>query len=340
MAQVDPPPGLLPARLVLEHLERIRLAEAVSSGGPRPVDLDIPVVPLARQNAVCLESKRKDGVRGGISRLAQKRGVVPGLARDLAAFAVGPLGDDVGQDRPDVLGDPACPQRNDADVRAQVAHDAVPAVEFERAFPVDGFIGVQIAAVQVAGVDLDDPAEGPLLDHPPDSLGRREEDPLRRTPHEAVRMLLDGNQDRGVGRQVDAEGFLAHQVFARLDRGEVELLVQIVRHRHVDRLDLVVGQEFAIVARHLSERRDVVAEPVHLGRAQRAVADRDDLGPYRHLRQMQPTGRRAGEFPTHHTAPNDPEPNRPHPRTSRPFARITSNLSQPDLTAAGSVRQS
>ena len=70
---------------------------------------------------------------GRIGRLAQQGGVVPRLAGSHAAFAVGPLGNDVGEEGAHVARHPAGAERHVANVHAQVAQAAVLAVEFHHA---------------------------------------------------------------------------------------------------------------------------------------------------------------------------------------------------------------
>ena len=57
-------------------------------------------------------------------RFAQQRGVVPGLAGDAAAPAVGALLDDVGEHGAHVARQPAGAERHVAGVQPEIAHDS------------------------------------------------------------------------------------------------------------------------------------------------------------------------------------------------------------------------
>ena len=105
--------------------------------------------------------------------------------------------------------------------------------------------------MEEAGLDFNDASEGVVLDHAPDSLQGWHERKLGRTTGEDVGMVRQVSEDRLVGGQIDAEGFLAHDVFAGLDRSAVDLLVQVVRHGDVDGFNVGVCQELAIVVGHL-----------------------------------------------------------------------------------------
>ncbi len=88
---------------------------------------------------------------------------------------------------------------------------------------------------------LEDTAEAAIGEPARDRLAARVERKLRRAAHEQPRR--DRPVDRRVRGQVDPERLLAEQVLARLEHGDVDLLVQVVRHGAVDRFDLVVGEE-------------------------------------------------------------------------------------------------
>ena len=97
--------------------------------------------------------------------------------------------------------------------------------------PVDRFVRVQVAGVQEAGIDLDDPAEAPGLDHLRRSAARPER---KGTPRSSARKPPGARAAQAriasLAAQVDAERLFAHQVLTGLDGRAVDLSVQVVRH--------------------------------------------------------------------------------------------------------------
>jgi hypothetical protein len=71
--------------------------------------------------------------------------------------------------------------------------------------------------------------------------------------------------DRLVRRQVDAERLLAQQVLPRLEDGDVDLLVQVVRDGAVDGLDLVVVQQGGEIGREARSRVEPVVPGERVG---------------------------------------------------------------------------
>ena len=93
-------------------------------------------------------------------------------------------------------------------------------------------------------------------------------------------------------------------MLARAQNIHVELLVEVVRHGAVDRLDLAFGQQIVIIGEgpHARQR---VAEPRH--RVGVGVADGDDLWPHADVAQMDPARGGAGELAAHQPAADDAE---------------------------------
>ena len=106
------------------------------------------------------------------------------------------------------------------------------------------------------------------------ALRSREIGELRTAAHEAARAL--SRLAHGARRlEIDAERLLRQQVFARPQDIEVDRLVQVVGHRHVDHVDVVAVEEHLVIlsdelhAGHLAKPL-----PLLLGH----VADGDQLG--------------------------------------------------------------
>src|SRR6185436_19970638 len=104
----------------------------------------------------------------------------PGLARDLAALAVGPLRDDLVQMGEDATRLPAGAEGNVERVHAQVPEAAVLPVHLDHPLPVDRLVGIEVARMHEAAVHFDDAAEAVLLDRLDDPLRTGRERELRR----------------------------------------------------------------------------------------------------------------------------------------------------------------
>ena len=95
--------------------------------------------------------------------LAGQDRVVPRLAGDHLPVGSGTLGDDLGEQRAHVAGAPAEAQRQVHRVHAEVADAAVFAAGGDAALPVDRLVRVEVAAMPVAALDLEDAPEAALL---------------------------------------------------------------------------------------------------------------------------------------------------------------------------------
>ena len=70
-----------------------------------------------------------------------------------------------------------------------------------------------------------------------DALCGREKRKLGTAPHEAPR-LRRGIANRTRGLQIDAERFFGEEIFSGREHVEIHLFVQVVRHGHVDHIDI------------------------------------------------------------------------------------------------------
>ena len=96
--------------------------------------------------------------------------------------------------------------------------------------------------MQKSRVHLDDPPKGVCFDHLPDPLHGGKEREFRRASYKNAGVFGDAGENRVVGRPVDAERLLAHQVLSGGNGCAVNLPVQIVRQCTVHRLDLGIAQ--------------------------------------------------------------------------------------------------
>ena len=158
--------------------------------------------------------------------------------------------------------------------------------------------------MQEERADLEDAPETPLTNPPGDVLPAGIEGQLRRAAHEEIRVGLHFGQDRTVGGLIDAERLLPKKVLPGLERGDVKLLVEVVRNRTVDRFNGVVGQDFAVVRDEPRLRLEplVPGENVGIG-----IADDSKLRRNAEIGEMNPAGRCARELPAHQTAADQPE---------------------------------
>ena len=187
-------------------------------------------------------------------RLAEEHGVVPRVAGRGATRTVRALGEDVGEDRAHVARHPPRPQGQVQRVQTEVAHHAVLAVQLRAALPVDRLARVEVAGVQEERAHLEHAPVAALADEARHFLPSGEEGELGRAAHEQVGACCDRAVDRVVGGQVDAERLLAEKVLAGLEDGDVEICVQVVRHRAVDGLDRLVGEQLTPLGDELRRR--------------------------------------------------------------------------------------
>ena len=162
--------------------------------------------------------------------------------------------------------------------------------------------------MQKLGTHLEHAAEAALADEAEGLLAPGEERKLGGAAYEELRMRRDRGIDRVVRGEVDPEGLLAEQVLTSVDNGGVELLVQVVRHRAVDRLDKRVREQLSVVRHESRTRFESFVPREHLGIE---IANDGDLRAHADVRQVHPAGRGARKLATHEPAADDAEANDP-----------------------------
>ena len=186
-------------------------------------------------------------------------------------------------------------------MHAEVVQGAAFTTHGVEALPVRGFGRVEVAAVVEAGDDFEDAADRAGLRELEGALGAREEGHLGAATHEATAGLHRGVDASG-GGEVDAEGLLGEEVFARGEDVAIQLLMQVVRDGHVDHVDVGVGEQRLVVGGLLRAGGDAI-EPrerggIEVGHGREDRADRD-------VREGAPAGESAGHFATHEAAADD-----------------------------------
>ena len=188
-------------------------------------------------------------------------------------------------------------------MQAEIAHAAVNAVHAVFALPVDRLVGVEVACVIESRLDFNDLTElatlGPL-DH---LLAGGKERELTGTAAEDLGVIFECFQNGVVLRLVHAKRLFPHQMLPGIDDVTVDLLMQDVRDGAVDRLNILAGQQIAIVREVIFEVREGFVKPLE-GRGI-PVTDADDLRLCDLVLQMDPAKRRAGKFPPHQAAADD-----------------------------------
>ena len=121
-------------------------------------------------------------------------------------------------------------------------------------------------------------------------------------------MRGDRAVDRLVGGEVDPERLLAEQVLAGCEAGDVELLVQVMRHSAVDRLDRVVCEQLPVVGIQSRPRFEALEPREGLGAR---VADGRDLRTHAEVGQVDPARGGARELAAHQTAADHAEAHMP-----------------------------
>ena len=155
--------------------------------------------------------------------------------------------------------------------------------------------------MQKSCVGFQNAAEGAGLDHPAHALHGRKKRKLRRAPDEGG--FFHRSQDRRVRREIDPERLLAHQMLALPDRRPVNLFVQIVRHRRIHGINLLVGKQLAVVGGVLFHRQEMGLKPIEAGRV--LVADPHDFRTRRRVVQVAPARGRTGKFAGHEAGTNN-----------------------------------
>src|SRR3954452_16657164 len=221
------------------HVLRARGGEL--DAAVHPERAQAPRVRLPRRDSLRREREREPGVR------VQRR-VVPGVAADRLPARPGALAHDVLEHGVDARRAPPEPQRDVEDVHAEVGHDAELAAELRLALPVDRLAAVEVAGVQERVLGLDHLAERTRADGLVGELRAREVRHLARAAGEDARLRLERVHDAPRRRDDDPERLLAQEVLPGLDRLEVELLVEGVRDREVEDVEVGILEQRAAVA--------------------------------------------------------------------------------------------
>jgi len=94
-------------------------------------------------------------------------------------------------------------------------------------------------------------------------------------------------------------------MFAGINNIDVDLLVQVMRNRAIDRFDLRIREKLLVIRVRGLHARHVLLKPG--GRGRDGVAHRHDTRFEVDAGQMAPARRRAGEFLAHQAAADDAE---------------------------------
>ncbi len=191
---------------------------------------------------------------------------------------------------------------------SEVAHAAVLAVESGDALPVDRLRRVEVATVEKQRPHLDRAPETALADEPRHLLAAGKERQLGRAPNEKVGMLPDLGVDGGVRREVDPERLLAEQVLPGPKTGDVDLLVEVVRHCDVDGVDRFVREHLPVVGHKARPRVETLVPGKNLGVR---VTHGDDARPRADRLQVDPSGTGARELAAHEPATDHAERDSP-----------------------------
>src|SRR5690606_27327022 len=159
----------------------------------------------------------------------------------------------------------------------------------------------EVAGVQEAVADGEDLAEAAGVEGGDGGLAAGQE---RELGGDADNAAESGGSvaDAAGGGEVDAEGFLGEQVFARAEHVEVERLVEVMRHGDVNDVDVGAGQQRVVVGLEMAHGRNL-AEPVEGGGVD--VADADEFGADRAIEQREPAAKGAGDLAAHEAGADD-----------------------------------
>ena len=135
------------------------------------------------------------------------------------------------------------------------------------------------------------------------TLGAGEKRHLARDSHERV-TRVDRCDDVLRSGEIDAEGLLSEEVDAGLRNGDVQLLVQVVRHSQVQHVDVVTSDELTPVLGECLDSRDA-AEPLTGGRVR--VSDGNNAWSRGMINELRPTSADDSQFAAHQSTADDPD---------------------------------
>ena len=191
------------------------------------------------------------------------------------------------------------------DVHAEIAHDTDLAARLGAPLPVARLCSVDIGGMRELRSDVDDVAEGPGCRIREGPHGPGEEGHLARDPDEGIGRLDGGNDALGCC-EIDAERLLAEEIPPGRGRGDVELLVQVMRNGEVEHVDRIIVDKLAPI---FSEGRDRGNRAKPVAGCRIRIGNCHDLGLDRVMREVQPTAAQRRKFAAHETAAHDADAN-------------------------------
>src|SRR2546425_3861167 len=132
----------------------------------------------------------------------------------------------------------------------QVTHTPILPIERHLPLPIDRFVWIQVATVQKACLHLYNGPETLLTNELRHLLRSREEGKLRGTAHQHFWMSLHCCHDTSIRGPVDAKGLFTQQLLPCLNNVHEQLLVKIVWHCTVDRVNHGRVKQINIILRH------------------------------------------------------------------------------------------
>ena len=108
------------------------------------------------------------------------------------------------------------------------------------------------------------------------------------------------------GREVDPKRFFRKKIFARPQNIKVERFVEMMRHGHVNYIEIRASQERAVIGIKIFYGRHLL-KPVEGQRIN--ITHRDELGANRAIQQGKPATKGARHFSAHEASADDANPN-------------------------------
>ena len=135
-------------------------------------------------------------------------------------------------------------------------------------------------------------------------MDSRQERKLGGNAHEPAE--LDSLVADAPGRcQIDAERFLREEVLACAQHIQIEAFVKVMGNGDVNDVDVRAGQHRPVVGVEMDDRGNL-SEPVESVRID--VADRNELGADRAVKEGEPTSEGAGDFAAHQARTDHGDP--------------------------------
>ena len=183
--------------------------------------------------------------------------------------------------------------------------------------------------MQVRATRGQGPAKLAVPGHRKSPLGAGEKGEFRGNPDKPAPFLclITDQTRRG---KIDTKWFFREQIFARAEYVEVEGLVQVMWHRHVNHVDVFAGEKRPMIGVKVPHGGDAL-KPIE--RVGADVANRHKLRLHRAVKHGNPATEGAGHLAAHQTGANDTYTNRNQMRGGHASRSLMKDLAKISVTS-------